>query len=548
VRDRAFPVTNEKGEPYRIAGIAQDITEEKEAQAKIAWNQELREVIFNEATDALYLIEPETLTIIDCNRRAVELSDAPNKQSLINLKADFLHEKPVSKLKPILEKKGSWNEETILQTFQDNQFYGDVVWKKITVAEKNLCLVRVTDISERKAFERELQTVNESLELTNQELTRATRLKDEFLASISHELKTPLNTILGMSEGLKEGSFEAINEQQQQAVETISTSAVHLLDLINDILDFSKLQSGKVTLNFTQANIQSLCENSLTFVRQTAAQKQIELKTYINTSCSALNVDELRIRQILINLLNNAVKFTPEGGQVTLTVTEDSLREHIIFTVSDTGIGIASDQIHQLFEPFVQLDSQFNRQYSGTGLGLCLVRHLSELHGGNVFVESELGKGSTFYVKILYTEVCVIANQDTLNFSSDNVAHFNTSPLIALINADQASLDTTASYLEAYGYDVLTVIQQETLLSTLEEVTPQVIVIDLQTLNSVGEKIIQQLRDIPSFNDIPIIALASNRQQEDILALGANRCLTKPVRMRHLLNEIQRWLPEEFRQ
>jgi len=311
VRDRAFPVTNEKGEPYRIAGIAQNITEEKEAQAKIAWNQELREVIFNEATDALYLIEPETLTIIDCNRRAVELSDAPNKQSLINLKADFLHEKPVSKLKPILEKKGSWNEETILQTFQDNQFYGDVVWKKITVAEKNLCLVRVTDISERKAFERELQTVNESLELTNQELTRATRLKDEFLASISHELKTPLNTILGMSEGLKEGSFEAINEQQQQAVETISTSAVHLLDLINDILDFSKLQSGKVTLNFTQANIQSLCENSLTFVRQTAAQKQIELKTYINTSCSALNVDELRIRQILINLLNNAVKFTP---------------------------------------------------------------------------------------------------------------------------------------------------------------------------------------------------------------------------------------------
>lgn len=548
VRDRAFPVTNEKGEPYRIAGIAQDITEEKEAQVKIAWNQQLREVIFNEATDALYLIEPETLTIIDCNRRAVELSDAQNKQSLINLEANFLHDKPVVELKKNIEKKGFLNEEILLKTFQNDQFYGDIVWKKITVAEKSIYLVRVTDISERKAFETELQTANESLELTNQELTRATRLKDEFLASMSHELKTPLNTILGMSEGLKEGSFEAINEQQQQAVKTISTSATHLLDLINDILDFAKLQSGKVTLNFTQANIQSLCENSLTFVRQTATQKRIELKTHINTSCSALNVDELRLRQILINLLSNAVKFTPEGGQVTLAVTEDSLREHIIFTVSDTGIGIASEQLHRLFEPFVQLDSQLNRQYSGTGLGLSLVRRLSELHGGNVFVESEVNKGSTFYVKIPYTEVCFISNQDTLSFSSNNITHFNISPLILLINADQASLDTTSSYLEAYGYEIWTVMQEQDLLPSFEKFTPQVIVIDLQTLKSVGEKMIQQMRDIPSLNEVPIIALTADSEEEDILALGANRCLMKPVRMRHLLNEIQRWLPEEFQQ
>jgi len=548
IHDRAFPIQNEQGDIYRIAGIAQDITEQKNAITEITRNQELREVIFNEASDALYLIDPNTLTVIDCNRRAVELSGAQNKQSLMHLKADCLHKTSFSEIKRVLETQGVWNEEVTLNPFQGNRVFGDVIWKPITVAETTLYLVRLTDISDRKAFEAELQAANESLEITNQQLTRATRLKDEFLASMSHELKTPLNTILGMSEGLKEGAFESINEQQQQAVETICTSATHLLDLINDILDFAKLQSGKVTLNFTQTNIQSLCENSLTFVRQNAYQKKLELKTQINTSCSAINADELRIRQILINLLSNAVKFTPEGGKVTLKVMEDALREHIIFAVSDTGIGIAPEQIDQLFEPFVQLDSQLNRQYSGTGLGLSLVRRLSELHGGNVFVESEVGQGSTFYVKIPYTEVCFVSDQETLTFSSENVTNLTLSPLILLVNADQASLDTTASYLEAYCYQVLKVNQPEELFPTVDEFTPQVIVIDLQTLGEVGENLIQQLQQVSSFKNVPIIALSATDAEESILELGASRCLIKPVRMRYLLNEIQRWLPEEFLQ
>ncbi|MDR9405375.1 MAG: PAS domain-containing protein, partial [Halothece sp. Uz-M2-17] len=484
LRDRAFPVKNQAGEIYRVAGIAQDITEEREAQAEINHNRKLKELIFDQATDALFLIDPTTLKVIDCNRRAVQLSKAESKEALFAQPANHLYKKTRSQIKQLIQEQGVWTEEIIIRALDGQEFWGDVAWTEIKVNELSMYLVRVTDISEQKAFEAELKTANECLELTNQELARATKLKDEFLASMSHEIRTPLNAILGMSEALQEGAFAEINKQQKQAIQTIDTSGRHLLALINDILDLAKIQSGTVTLNFDQVHIKGLCESSFTFIAQLASRKGIELKLNINTTTTCLNTDQLRMRQILINLLSNAVKFTNKGGKVTLTVGEDYYREHIIFSVSDTGIGIAPNQISQLFEPFVQLDSEFNRNHGGTGLGLSLVRRTAELLGGSVSVESEVGKGSTFSVKLPYTDVYFISDEAISNLSDQTLSNFYASSSILVANSDQPTLDTTASYLEASGYEVVAVNTVDHLFATLVDITPQVIVIDLSSFEA----------------------------------------------------------------
>ncbi|PZU97446.1 MAG: hypothetical protein DCE90_07825 [Pseudanabaena sp.] len=269
-------------------------------------------------------------------------------------------------------------------------------------------LVLVRNISDRKQAEEALQLSNERLITTNQELERVTRLKDEFLATMSHELRTPLNAVLGIAEGLLDQVFGDLNERQKNSLRTIYKSGQHLLDLINDILDIAKIESGKFILDLAPVSIKSICEGSLDFVKHLAEQKNIQLELTINNGVpSAITIDERRMRQVLINLLGNAVKFTPKNGLVTLTVNltrgevaQSSDEERVQFCVSDTGIGIFPEDISRLFQPFVQISSRLNRQYAGTGLGLDLVKKLVELHGGWVSAVSEVGKGSCFTVSL----------------------------------------------------------------------------------------------------------------------------------------------------
>jgi signal transduction histidine kinase len=259
------------------------------------------------------------------------------------------------------------------------------------------------DITERQQAQFNLNLTNERLELTVAELQQATRLKDEFLATMSHELRTPLNAILGMSEALQDEIFGSINARQLNAVSTIEQSGEHLLSLINDILDVSKITAGKLALSITQVSVPELCESSLMLVKQQAFAKQIQIDTDLPADLELIAIDERRMRQVLINLLNNAVKFTPTGGTVTLSVSIKPIEiaaqtagYAVCFAISDTGIGIASDDLTKLFQPFIQIDSSLSRKYEGTGLGLVLVKQIVELHGGDVTINSEVGRGSCF--------------------------------------------------------------------------------------------------------------------------------------------------------
>lgn len=261
------------------------------------------------------------------------------------------------------------------------------------------------------------QTLLRKLQTANSQLAQSNRLKDNFLATMSHELRTPLNTILGVAEILQEGIFGGVNKQQHKALENIEKSGAHLLALINDILDIAKIESEFLELNCTTVAIGALCASSVAFIQPQAEQKNIRLETNLSPNLPDLYIDERRIRQVLLNLLNNAFKFTPEGGHITLEVTcqkeesEDEadkngeLQKYFVrISITDTGIGIAPEDIKRLFQPFVQIDSALNRKYEGTGLGLALVKRIVELHGGRVGLTSEVNVGSCFTIDLPYIE------------------------------------------------------------------------------------------------------------------------------------------------
>ncbi len=232
------------------------------------------------------------------------------------------------------------------------------------------------------------------IEDKSQQLDVASRHKSEFLANMSHELRTPLNAIIGFSEVLLERMFGEVNDKQTEYLQDILSSGQHLLSLINDILDLSKIEAGRLELELTKFYLPVTLENALTLVRERATRHGIALNLAVDERLGDFVADERKIRQILLNLLSNAVKFTPEGGRVSVKAA--LANGSVEISVSDTGIGIALEDQHAIFEEFRQVGSDDARKREGTGLGLTLAKKFVELHGGRIWVESQVGKGSTF--------------------------------------------------------------------------------------------------------------------------------------------------------
>ena len=420
------------------------------------------------------------------------------------------------------------------------------------------------DISDRKQSETQLK-------LANQELLRATKLKDEFLANMSHELRTPLNSILGLSESLQEEILGSLNETQLKAIATVEASGEHLLSLINDVLDLSKISAGMIELDIESASVANLCSSSLVFIKQQAFNKRIQIHSYIPSLIDNINIniDERRIKQVLINLLTNAVKFTPNEGRITLLLAVGSghawqgeatipqrLRDMnspmIVFQIIDTGIGIASNDLQRLFQPFVQIDSALNRQYEGTGLGLALVKQIVELHGGQVTAESEVGKGSCFTFALPYVPSQPIASESKLtstdlqdSLSRDVQPENAIAPLILLAEDNEANIQTFTSYLNAINYRVIVAKNGEEAVAMAKANSPDIILMDIQMPIMDGLEAIGQIRSDTKFASVPIIALtalAMEGDRERCLAAGANEYLSKPIKLKQLATVIQQLL------
>ncbi|VXD16213.1 putative Histidine kinase [Planktothrix serta PCC 8927] len=460
---------------------------------------------------------------------------------------------------PLLTQQKFWRGETIALRKDGTTFNQEV---SLTVTEDGDYICVFQDISERQAALRErknaenqLRQTNEQLAIANAQLARASRLKDEFLANMSHELRTPLNSILGMSEVLQEGTFGELTDQQNQALAMIHRNGKHLLELINDILDLSKIEAGKFDLERSPVSVNELCQNSLSFVKQQAHQKNIRLSYQIEDVTEALNVDERRMRQVLINLLNNAVKFTPEGGRVRLEVRGDLQEQTISFSVIDNGIGITPEDQSRLFQAFIQIDSRLSRRYEGTGLGLVLVKKLVEMHGGTVKIDSQLGKGSCFTLTLPWTplswgEYPILTPTELLDKSpaSRSASKGLKRPLILLAEDNSDNIHTLLNYLQAKGFDVEVARNGIEAVQKARDLHPQVILMDISMPEMDGLEATRQIRADPQLATLPIIALTALAMQgdrEQCLAAGVNEYLPKPVQLRQLIQLIQSLILEK---
>ena len=424
-------------------------------------------------------------------------------------------------------------------------------------------IVLIDDITQRKEMETQLRDYSENLELlvfqrtdaleqANRELElrrnqaeSANRAKSMFLAVMSHELRTPLNAILGLSEMLREGILGSMEPGQQKALATIEESGRHLFAVITDVLDLSKIEADRMELDLATGALEELCRGALCFVREPALKKKIALTYSMQLAPEMLHTDLRRLKQILVNLLSNAVKFTPEEGSVGLEVVGDEPRGVIRFIVRDTGIGIAPDDRQRLFHPFVQVDSSLARRFEGTGLGLALVARLTELLGGEVLVESELGSGSRFIIVLPWQgngaeELSSPSPRETP--SPEPVGSLGDAPLILLVEDSRASREMLQEYLLAQGCRTETALTGVEAVTLAGELRLDMILMDIQMPEMDGLTAIAGIRALPPpSNTVPIIAvtaLAMPGDKERCLEAGADEYLGKPFALRELKSMI----------
>jgi len=410
------------------------------------------------------------------------------------------------------------------------------------------------DITQRKNSELRLQSANE-------QMAKATKMKDEFLANMSHELRTPLTAMLSMSEGMERGLFGPVTFEQEEGFDVIRTSGAHLLEMINEVLDLAKIESGSAELNQSFVEIDELCKTCIQLATQQANKKNIQLVLQIEDKLTSFQTDEKRVRQILANLVSNAIKFTPTGGKVTLIAehitcnTGDFLR----LSVTDTGIGIKESDLKTLFEPFVQVETSLNRNYNGTGLGLALVKNFAELLSGNVGVVSDTGIGSTFYVDLPFKQPEHPAQKTVpqkRKASIHSAPVIQTTPetsegpstFILLAEDDEAVAKVTTRYLELLNYRVLRSKNGEETIDMAQEHRPDIILMDIQMPGIDGLKVIDHLRKTPKTKNTPIIALTGLAMEGDskrCLNAGADRYLSKPYRMQKLIDIMDELLAVE---
>jgi PAS domain S-box-containing protein len=501
--------------------------------------------LFNFAPDG-YVVTDANGTIQEANQAIAALVGA-EQSFLVNVPLKtYISEPYRPAFKDLL---GELNQQSQPQKLQTDELSlkprnGDPVPVAVTVttirnAQNQIVSMRwlIQDITKRKQVEKQLRLSSERISLANAELARAARLKDEFLAGMSHELRTPLNAVLGLSEALLEEVYGDLTSEQRDSLQTIEKSGQHLLSLINDILDLSKIESGKMELELSNVSVRSFCESSLAFVKQQANHKQIKLSCQIANGLTDLEADERRLRQVLVNLLSNAVKFTPDNGSVKLRVNVDPLREVVEFSVTDTGIGIATENMERLFQPFVQLDSSLSRRYEGTGLGLALVRRIMDLHGGSVALDSQLGTGSCFTIALPWkhptNSIDLAAHSATPELAQSGIE------MALIVEDSEAAANQMVRYLANLGAQAIVHPQGEGALEAAIQIQPDVIILDILLPDQTGWEVLAALKIDPATRRIPVVVVSVVDSRSRALQLGAADFLLKPTtrqQLQHVLS------------
>lgn len=521
-----------------LSAYLRDITERKQAEKEIGFRARL----LNTVKQAVIATNLEGV-VTYWNAFAEELygwkaAEAIGK-NIFDLTVASLSKQQADEIFSQLQTGGSWSGEVLVKRKDGSVFPAAVNDSPIFNEKKELIgIVGVSsDISERKQAEEERAKLLDAERKARSEAEQANRLKDEFLATLSHELRNPLNVVIGYADILQRNTGKHSHEFVAQAAETIRRNALAQSRLVSDLLDLSRLQMGKLSLNRQPISFSTIISDAVDTVRDEAAARNIAVNVAIDDEILLVEGDPIRLAQIAWNLLNNAVKFTLATGQVNISLGRDGDEARLV--IADTGQGIAPEFLPYVFEIFRQADASSSRRHEGMGIGLALVKQLAELHGGRVKVQSEgHGRGATFTVWVpLYLEEAATATAAT----STPTALKGKSILV--VDDSRETTEMLSTLLTLEGARVLTARSGLEALKLVHDHDFDLIISDISMPEMDGYQLLQEIRAKSRANKTAAIALTGYGRETDVKhaeAVGFSAHLTKPLDIDQLMKAVRR--------
>ncbi len=551
---RAVPVLDTRGEILEWIGVHTDVTESKLAEATTQRAERFLTSLVENIPHMIFVKDAQELRYVRINKAGENLLGLSREQMLGKSDSDFFPPEEVAffvqKDRVVLEGHRIVDiPEESIQTANGTRVLHT---KKIPILDVDgvpqYLLGISEDITEHKLAEVELQRAKEAAEA-------ASRAKSEFLANMSHELRTPLNAIIGFSEVLEDKTFGELNARQSKYVSNILTSGRHLLQLINDILDIAKIEAGRLTLDRAPFPVETALNDVIAIVKALANKKNIELTVEVTPNLPSLHADQPKFKQIMYNLMSNAIKFTPPAGRVGVVATLESPNA-VRIAVSDTGIGIKAEDHDRVFGEFEQVDSSYSRQQQGTGLGLALTKNLIELHGGRIWVESEgvEGKGTTFTFVLPLDETL----DETIEYSNGTNGEAETpksadeaaeetaphnddsgeAPVVLVVEDNGPASELLTHYLTEAGYRVAHASDGEQAVQMATELHPFAVTLDIMLPHKDGWQVLSEMKAQAATADVPVVIVSMTEDRQLGFSLGAVDFLVKPIDKNRLIEVI----------
>jgi PAS domain S-box-containing protein len=537
-----------KDRPVRyVASIERALREAGERRARMSAEMELR--LSEERFRAAFELAPEAIITYDLAEfRPIDANQ--NMEKLFGWTREEFRTKGIGGLSPEFQPDGRKSAEAargyleaakkvplmfewVCRDANGTDFPAEVHYALLPSSGHPLLRITITDLRERRRVE-EIRRRAIELELQNRRIQEANRLKSEFLANMSHELRTPLNAIIGFAELLYDGAVDPASPQHKEFLGDILTSGRHLLQLINDVLDLAKVEAGKLDFRPEQIDLTRVIGEVVAITRTTAASRRITVETKIDPSLGNVCIDPSRLKQVAYNYVSNALKFTPEGGRVTVRAVPEG-DAFFRLEVEDTGVGIAPEDLGRLFIEFQQLDGGASKRHQGTGLGLALTRRLVEAQGGTVGVRSTPGKGSEFHATLPRN-----ANAPAAVLARTPSGARLGKRTVLVVEDEPTDTALVTATLTAAGYEVETVGNGADALARCRERSYDAVSLDLVLPDMNGLDLLAALRAEPHMRETPVVIVTVIADAKLIAGFAVHDVLRKPLEPAVLLRSLER--------